>query len=101
MLYPKEKGVCLVVIMDCINTKDMILRRHWHIQDGPECVLCRTQHLETRDHLFFKCNFSVRVWAYLQIDWNNGSDMVHIAKRARESFQKLFFAEVVFTAWWN
>ena len=66
-----------------------------------ECVLCHAQHLETRDHLFFQCNFSVRIWAYLQIDWCQGSDMIQIAKSAKQSFNQPFFAEVVFTAWWN
>ena len=61
----KTKVFAWLVIMDRLNTKDMIIRRHWNIEDGPECVLCPTQHLETRDHLFFQCNFSARVWAYL------------------------------------
>ena len=56
---------------------------------------------ETRDHLFFQCNFSARIWTYLQIDWSLGTDMVQVAIKAREAFQKPFFAEVVFTAWWN
>jgi hypothetical protein len=94
----KTKVFAWLVIMDRLNTKDMIIRRHWHIQDGPECVLFPTHHLENRDHLFFQCNFSARIWAYLQIDWNNGSDMFHIAKMARESFNKPFFTVVVFTA---
>src|SRR4051812_17787708 len=87
--------------MDRLNTKDMIIRKHWNIEDGPECVLCPTQHLETRDHLFFQCNSSIRIWTYLQIDWTLGSDMVQVAKAAREAFNKPFFAEVVFIAWWN
>ena len=79
----------------------MLLRRHWHIEDGPECVLCPTQHLESRDHLFFQCNFSVRIWNYLQIEWNGGSNMVDIAQAARRGIQQPFFLEVVFVAWWN
>ena len=45
-----------LVIMDRVNTKDMIQRRHWRINDGPECVLCPTGTLEDRNHLFFQCN---------------------------------------------
>ena len=42
-----------LVIMDRVNTKDMIQRRHWKINDGPSCVLCPTGVLEDRNHLFF------------------------------------------------
>ena len=87
--------------MDRINTKDMILRRHWHIDDGPHCVLCRAHSLETRDHLFFQCMFAHRVWNYLQVDWSQGDDMVTVATMARRDFAQPFFVEVVFTAWWN
>ena len=76
----------MFVMFLCNPNEDYI--KHWFL-------------FESIDHLFFQCNFSVRIWAYLQIDWSNGSDMTHIAKRARESFNKPFFAEVVFTAWWN
>mgnify|MGYP000863857686 FL=1 len=90
-----------LVIMDRVNTKDMIQRRKWKINDGPECVLCPIGALEDRNHLFFQCNFSMRVWNYLQISWPNNQDMVQIACHARKDFNKPFFSEVVFLTWWN
>ena len=33
----KTKVFAWLVIMDRLNTKDMLIRRHWNIQDGPEC----------------------------------------------------------------
>ena len=45
--------------MDRLNTKDMVERRHWHIEDGISCVLCHLQVREDRDHLFFNYPFSV------------------------------------------
>src|SRR3954471_24211275 len=56
----KIKTFAWLVIMDRINTKDMIIRRQWNIDDGPQCILCRTHTLETRDHLFFQCLFAHR-----------------------------------------
>ena len=41
-----------LVIIDRVNTKHMIQRRHWKINDGPECVFCPTGTLEDRNHLF-------------------------------------------------
>ena len=64
----KIKVFAWMLIMDRLNTKDMVERRHWHIHDGVNCVLCPTHTREDRDHLFFNCNFSQRVWSFLQID---------------------------------
>uniref|UniRef100_A0A453KDL4 Reverse transcriptase zinc-binding domain-containing protein n=1 Tax=Aegilops tauschii subsp. strangulata TaxID=200361 RepID=A0A453KDL4_AEGTS len=79
-----------MLIMDRLNTKDMVERRHWHIDDGVQCVLCPTHSREDRDHLFFTCNFSQRVWNYLQIDWGLGNTMSEIAIHARRDFAKPF-----------
>ena len=57
----KIKVFAWMLIMDRLNTKDMVDRRHWHMNDGVYCKLCPVQTRETRDHLFFNCNFSVRV----------------------------------------
>ena len=64
----KIKVFSWVLIMDRLNTKDMVEKRHWHMEDGVNCVLLPLDTRETRDHLLFKYNFSVRVWNYLQID---------------------------------
>ena len=84
--------------MDRLNTKDMVERRHWHMEDGVHCRLCPLQTRETRDHLFFNCNFSVRIWNYLQIDWSAGNSMSDLVIQARRSFDKPFFTEVAFIA---
>jgi hypothetical protein len=35
----------------------------WGYQGDAQCVFCRNG-LESRDHLFFKCSFSSRIWIY-------------------------------------
>ncbi|XP_073360718.1 uncharacterized protein [Aegilops tauschii subsp. strangulata] len=97
----KIKVFAWMLIMDRLNTKDMVERRHWHLEDGVNCVLCPLQTRETRDHLFFNCNFSVRVWNYLQIDWSSGDSMADLVINTSRSFRKPFFTEVVFIACWN
>jgi hypothetical protein len=57
---PKLKAFVWLLLMDKLNTKDLMLRKNWHIEDGPFCVLCDSQVLETRDHLLFKCPFAAR-----------------------------------------
>uniref|UniRef100_A0A8I6Y6S5 Reverse transcriptase zinc-binding domain-containing protein n=1 Tax=Hordeum vulgare subsp. vulgare TaxID=112509 RepID=A0A8I6Y6S5_HORVV len=58
-----------MLIMDKLNTKDMVERRHWHMDDGVNCGIFHAQVREDRDHLFFTCLFSSTIWNYLQIDW--------------------------------
>ena len=91
-----------LLLMDRLNTRDMMQRRHWHIQDDT-CVLCQSSIHEYRIHLFFSCNFSQRVSNYLGISWQalpNQSTFL-MASASKKEFNKPFFSEVVFTATWN
>jgi hypothetical protein len=54
-----------LLVSDRRNTRDMLRRRHWNVADDPHCVLCPTHLIEDWIHLFFQCNFSVRIWTYL------------------------------------
>jgi hypothetical protein len=63
----RVKMFAWLLLSDRLNTRDMLQCRHWHVTETYDCVLCSGQHRETRDHLFFNCQFSMRVWNYLQI----------------------------------
>ena len=78
----KHKFFAWLVLHDRINTKDMLLRRHWNVSEDNNCVLCPCQVLEDWSHLFFECNFSSRIWSYLQVSWGSGSspEMLQRAK---------------------
>jgi hypothetical protein len=52
-------------------------------------------------HLFFECNFSRRIWIYLQIDWEQADNIETMFIRARAGFAKPFFTEIVILACWN
>ena len=52
-------------------------------------------------HLFFTCEFSQRVWNYLQIDWSGSQDMFQAIIMAKRYFAKPFFMEVVATVCWH
>lgn len=101
LLHPQNKVFAWFLIMDRLNTEVMLMRRHWKFDNGPQCVLCPRRVLEDQVCLFFQCNFSARIWNYLQITWPMGQDMMDIAVQAMKEFDKPFFAEVVFLAWWN
>jgi hypothetical protein len=63
----KHKFFAWLILHDNINTNDMLLRRHWHVTDNHNCILCHAGAFEDWRHLFFNWTFSTRVWNYLQI----------------------------------
>jgi hypothetical protein len=97
----KHKFFAWLLISDRLNTRDILKRRHWKVTDDTHCELCFARAYEHRMHLFFECNFSQRIWTYLQIDWLQGQDIQTAATRARSDFGKPFFMEVVILACWN
>jgi hypothetical protein len=53
---------------------------------------------EDRIHLFFHCNFSAKIWTYLQIEWQRHDDLQVVLSEAKRSFRQPFFMEVIITA---
>ena len=54
--------------------------------NGTTYVMCCSGSRVDRDHLFFQFNLSIRVWTYLQVDWQSEHDMRSIATQARKDF---------------
>ena len=50
---PRVKFFAWLVLVDRLNTKSMLQRRHLNIQDDNICVMCNRGEDETIDHLFF------------------------------------------------
>jgi hypothetical protein len=86
----KHKVFAWLLLSDRLNTRDLLKRRHWHVTNAEHCVLCPGRNYEDRIHLFFECNFSRRIWNYLQIEWVGTDDMQHVLNGARKSFAKPF-----------
>ena len=91
-----------LLLMDRLNTRDMMQRRQWIIQDDT-CVLFNLAQHEDRAHLFFACNFSQRVWNYVGISWTvlPNQTTYDMAQAVRKDFGLPFFSKVVFVATWN
>ncbi|XVF57159.1 hypothetical protein PTKIN_Ptkin06aG0181800 [Pterospermum kingtungense] len=48
-----------MAILNRFPTKDRLLK--WEMQVSDHCLLCHNL-VDTRDHLFFGCNFSRKIW---------------------------------------
>jgi hypothetical protein len=97
----KHKAFAWLLLNDRLNTRDLLIRRNWKVTEDKHCVLCPIRAYEDRLHLFFECNFSRRIWTYLQIDWSRGSDIQSYVANARKDFGKPFFMEVMILACWH
>jgi hypothetical protein len=91
----RVKMFAWLLLSDRLNTKDMIQRRHWNVTSDYTCFLCSRSCHEDRDHLFFNCLFSSRIWNYLQIEWGYSGQITLMAENARRRFRWPFFTEVV------
>jgi hypothetical protein len=67
---PKLRVFGWLLLMDRLNTKDLMTRKNWQIEGGRHCMLCDNEESETRDHLFFGCPFALACWETLQIQWD-------------------------------
>jgi hypothetical protein len=97
----RVKFFAWLLLVDRLNSRDMLQRRHWKVTEDVHCVLCPTGSREDRMHLFFGCNFSQRIWNYLQIDWSLAQDIQGSITAAKLAFRKPFFMEVLMIACWN
>lgn len=52
-------------------------------------------------HLFFGCNFSIRIWNYLQIHWQQGNSIELSFMLTKQQLGHPFFTEVVILAAWH
>ena len=96
----KHNFFAWLVLHDRINCKEMMLRIKWKMTENNDCVLCVSHGLETRNHLFFECLFSSRIWSYLQIGWS--PDSIFSSKsNVRKNFQGPCFTEITILACWN
>jgi hypothetical protein len=97
----KGKAFFWLLLMDRLNTRDMLQRRHLSIQDGPSCRICNLDILEDMSHLFFTCPFAQNCWNSLAIYWDVNLDLFDMIQSAFGNFGQSFFMEVVGTACWQ
>jgi hypothetical protein len=98
---PKLKVFLWLVMMDRLNTQDIMLRKNWTIDGDTLCVMCNTQALETSHHLFFECPFAVNCWQKIQITWDTSVAVQDRILLAHNQFTGPCFTEILACATWN
>jgi hypothetical protein len=97
----KQKVFVWLLLVDRLNTRDMMDRRNWHLHSGVDCETCSGHERETREHLFFNCRFAQKIWHFLNITWINNDSIIIMFQRAKASFQGPNFIEVATCAFWG
>jgi hypothetical protein len=97
----KHKVFAWLMLVDRINTRDMLRRRHFNIGSVFSCLTCRSGEDETRNHLFFTCPFSLTCWDLMGIKWNTNLPLGHMIAEAKQTWDKPLFTEAVILGAWN
>jgi len=98
---PRVKFFAWLVLMDRLNTKTMLRRRHLNIQDDVLCVMCNQGADEDIDHLFFTCPFVVQCWTSINFSWDVSLPLAERLMRANEVHALDFFVEASLIAAWE
>ena len=61
---PKHSFSAWITMLNRMPTKDMIIS--WGLQATSACILC-TSGFESRDHLYFNCDYSWELWKPLAL----------------------------------
>jgi hypothetical protein len=98
---PRIKFFAWLILVDRLNTKTMLHRRHINIQGDVLCVLCTSRLEEDIDHLFFNCPFAMQCWNLIGFVWNTNLPLLDRLVAASNSHNLPFFTEVVLIAAWE
>jgi hypothetical protein len=67
---PHVKIFAWLILVDRLNTKVMLRRRHLNTQDDHFCVMCSANIEEDIEHLFFSCPFAQQCWSIINFSWD-------------------------------
>ncbi|KAL4304025.1 hypothetical protein GQ457_10G025670 [Hibiscus cannabinus] len=108
MHVPKHVIIAWVTVLDRLPTYDMLVRIGMEVVD--KCWLCG-EYGETRDHIFFECDFSRGIWrAMLRLccvtrevaDWDGELDWAVRMLKGKSltvAILKLAWSAFVYSMW--
>lgn len=97
----RVKFFAWLILVDRLNTKSMLHRRHLNVQDDVLCVMCDSREEETIDHLFFECPFAKECWAAIHFEWDDSLQLSDRFIQARTASNLPFFSEAALIASWE
>ena len=96
----KHKFFAWLIFHDRINTRDMLLRRHWDVSGDHNYVYVHAKLWRIGLTYFLSATLALEPRNYLQIYWGSDSDP-EMLQRAKKLFSGPCFVEIVILACWN
>jgi hypothetical protein len=98
---PRVKFFGWLVLVDRLNTRNMLRRRQFQLNSGYQCLLCQNPPEETIEHLLFTCDFSKSCWQTLGFQWADLPDRLLIIEEGKARWHGPLFMELFLLASWN
>lgn len=100
-ITPRIKFFAWLILLDRLNTRDMLTRRHFNVQPNALCALCNQGEVETIEHLFFDCPLARRCWNKLNVTWTMDNDISARIINTRMVTALPYFMEIFLIASWE
>jgi hypothetical protein len=97
----KHKVFAWLMLVDRINTRDMLRRRNLDIGTNFSCMTCDSGQDATRNHLFFGSGFTTDCWAELGLTWNTNLRLEDMIADGKTTWSHALFIEIVILGAWN
>lgn len=96
----KHKVFGWLFLVDRLNTREILLRKTFFLEEY-SCVMCNSDSIEARDHLFFHCPFAKTCWRALAPTADlMGFQGLDCLMHLRERIGKPFFMEIILMGLW-
>lgn len=95
---PRIKFFAWLLLADRLNTRELLRRRHKHLEEGYACVMCPDQIDESTFHLFFECTSSISIWFAIGIQWDLQGDACETLVHQRENIVGPYFMDLFMIA---
>lgn len=98
---PRVKFFAWLVLVDRLNTKTMLCRRHLNTKDDTLCFMCSNGIEEDIDHLLFECPFAGQCWSSINFVWDTSLPLTERFTQAEDVHGLEFFIEASLIATWE
>lgn len=98
---PRIKFFFSLVLVDRLNTKTILTRRHIGARDNGICIMCNSGTEETIDHLFFSSPFARSCWNTIHLFWDLSLPVSDMFVHGKDNNGLDFFTEAALIAAWE
>lgn len=98
---PKVKFFAWLLLMDRLNTRNVLRQRHKHFEEGYNCVMCHENMEEMTMHLFFECSSNIMRWYIVNIQWNIQGSLFQMLARQKSTSNSPYLLDIVMIVDWS